>query len=337
MTAPTPQIDDWLDLVPLPAARLDDEARLVACNRALGDYLGLPREQVCARGLASFLSEGTLAELRRLFVGPLASHLGQCVAQRVGRPAERVAFNLSRQPGRALFVLRTSHEPLAGPLDHHPTQEVLAHAGIGLVATSSDGRLVEVNDAFCRLLGASAPYLMTRTVQDISSPLDAAAEAVGFQALLEGKVPGYQVQKRFLRPDGSPLWTHVTVTPLLGPDGTIHRFVGAVVDISELKRAEARAEENSELLRKVEDVAGLGGMVHDHATGECRWTAQVYALLQLERTKGALNPHDMPRTTGVVIEYYENRFIGRIDGFESTSTQQWQDNRFRELRSLNFF
>jgi PAS domain S-box-containing protein len=56
--------------------------------------------------------------------------------------------------------------------------------------------------------------------------------------LVEGHIPGYKLEKRYLRSDGCPVWCEVSVTALRRDDGTVFQFIGATEDISARKQAE---------------------------------------------------------------------------------------------------
>ena len=58
---------------------------------------------------------------------------------------------------------------------------------------------------------------------------------------------------RLRGPDGGWCWTNVRAAPLRGPDGTIRKWVGMNLDISDRKRAEEAVRESEEKYRALFD------------------------------------------------------------------------------------
>ena len=67
--------------------------------------------------------------------------------------------------------------------------------------------------------------------------------------------------------------------PVRGEDGQIREWVGADVDITERKRAEAELRERDELLRLTMQAARAGAFAVDLATDQDEWSPEVYPLL----------------------------------------------------------
>jgi C4-dicarboxylate-specific signal transduction histidine kinase len=64
----------------------------------------------------------------------------------------------------------------------------------------------------------------------------------------------FQLEKRFLRRDGSTLWVNVSAAPILDAVGKPQSAVSIVVDITERKKAEADLQQlNLQLESRVEE------------------------------------------------------------------------------------
>lgn len=116
------------------------------------------------------------------------------------------------------------------------------YAAVGQAMTDVDGSLVEVNEAFCTITGYSREVLLGLRFSDITHPEDLADNLALVERLLAGQLPSFQLEKRYVRPDGSPVDVANSVS-LIRDDSGRPRFITAVViDISERKRAEAELE-----------------------------------------------------------------------------------------------
>src|SRR5437588_6949659 len=85
-------------------------------------------------------------------------------------------------------------------------------APVGVCETDPGGRLLRVNPKFCELTGYPAADLIGRPCQDLTHPDDAAADERLYAQLLAGEVPSYTGELRLVRPDGDPVWVHLSAS-----------------------------------------------------------------------------------------------------------------------------
>ncbi|MEW6706379.1 MAG: GAF domain-containing sensor histidine kinase [Pseudomonadota bacterium] len=111
-------------------------------------------------------------------------------------------------------------------------------APVGIAQVDLDGRFVEVNPRQCEILGRSAEALRALRFHDISHPDDLEADLALLQRLLAGEMERYTMDKRFLRPDGSQVWTTLTVALLRDAQGRPARMVSTLQDIGQRKQLE---------------------------------------------------------------------------------------------------
>lgn len=130
--------------------------------------------------------------------------------------------------------LRQAQQRFAGAFDSAP---------IGMALVSTEGRFLNVNPALCELLGRTAEELHGLTFQELTHPEDLAADLALVQSLLQGEKARYQLEKRYLRPDGSVIWGQLCVSLVSDGEGNPLHFVSQIQDISALK------EQDSELRR----------------------------------------------------------------------------------------
>jgi len=115
---------------------------------------------------------------------------------------------------------------------------VFSQAALGIAVASLDGRLQEANLKFCSILGYSLDELRQRTFLELTHPEDVVSTLEKVKALREGKIENYALEKRYVRKDGSNVWSSTTVTLLRNESGEAAQFIGIIQDISERKRAE---------------------------------------------------------------------------------------------------
>ncbi len=106
-----------------------------------------------------------------------------------------------------------------------------APSGVGLI--SSEGRLLEANPAFCAFLGRDIDTLKSMTWQDLTYPDDLQADLDYVNQMKANKIQNYQIQKRYVRPDGSIVWGLLSVACLRHADGAIQYFISQIADIND--------------------------------------------------------------------------------------------------------
>jgi PAS domain S-box-containing protein len=128
-------------------------------------------------------------------------------------------------------------------------QATFENAPLGIGHVAADGRWLRVNQALCRILGYSADELTTKSVHDVSHPDDIAAITARIDQIHRGTIDRYDVDKRYLRKDGTIVWARLTVSRVPKSDGSIDYTVAIVEDISARKHVEEELRKREERFR----------------------------------------------------------------------------------------
>ncbi len=118
-------------------------------------------------------------------------------------------------------------------------RSLFAQASIGIALETMDGRILEVNPAFCSMIGYSTEELLKSSCTNISHPDDEKIERVLFEELRLGLRPSYTIEKRFFHKNGSEVWGRVSVSLLNTNHGSAPLVIGMVSDVTAQKLAEA--------------------------------------------------------------------------------------------------
>jgi len=129
-------------------------------------------------------------------------------------------------------------------------------AAVGIGLGLPDGSMVELNPSFCAMLGYSREELLGKLSLEIGHPDDAETTIAAIDRLRSGAADRVEYEKRYIRKDGSVLWSHTTLAVVRGPAGEIRSLVATVQDISRRKLMEERLLEADR--RKDEFLAMLG-------------------------------------------------------------------------------
>jgi PAS domain S-box-containing protein len=112
------------------------------------------------------------------------------------------------------------------------------NAAVGIAHLAPDLRWLRANQALCGILGYPVDELVTKSLQDLTHENDVAAHLALLEQMRHGKIESFDLEKRYLRKDGSIVWGKVTFSSVRKIDGSIDYFVSVVQDISARKRAE---------------------------------------------------------------------------------------------------
>ena len=158
-----------------------------------------------------------------------------------------VALNIGGQLGlgierkRAEAGLRESEERL---------RAIVEQATAGMVRTDLNGRVLFVNQTFCQILGYGEKELIGKRIEELTYSVDAKKTMKLFGRLVKEAKP-YEIEKRYVRKDGSIIWVSVSASPIRAVKDKVTSAVAVVVDITARKRAEAALRRSKQLLEKL--------------------------------------------------------------------------------------
>jgi len=133
---------------------------------------------------------------------------------------------------------------------------VIEQARVGVALVDAAGRFIEVHPRFCEITGRSAEQLHALRMSDITHPDDIAASIELLQGLCAGGPPA-QIEKRYLRPNGSVVWVNNNASLVPGAGARPDQVRVVVLDITEHQLAAQHRELMlSELNHRVKNTLG---------------------------------------------------------------------------------
>jgi PAS domain S-box-containing protein len=130
-------------------------------------------------------------------------------------------------------------------------RNTLEHAPVGIAFANRDGSYRHGNRAFCAMLGFGVAELRSCSISSITAAEDLAATEEGLARLWRGEIAHLDIEKRYLKRDGSTLWVRVTTSRVTGGAGEPECTVEFLRDISTRKRIGAELLQNQTLLATV--------------------------------------------------------------------------------------
>ncbi|MFC4160781.1 PAS domain S-box protein [Chitinimonas lacunae] len=185
----------------------------------------------------------------------------------------------------------------------------LGSAATGFALIGPDGRIDEVNDYLCRMLGRQRQELLGRNWADLGHPDDRGVASQVLHDLLDGVYPIYQREGRSLDRHGQTIWVQFKVWRLDQGRGTDELIV-QIDDISARRQSQVEVTRLSERLTLATRAVQLGVWDWDLDSQEMVWDDEMYRLHWSTPGSGDNNyeywaqlvhPDDLARTEALVM------------------------------------
>ncbi|HKV79257.1 MAG TPA: PAS domain S-box protein [Candidatus Sulfotelmatobacter sp.] len=201
---------------------------------------------------------------------------------------------------------------------------------VGIAHADAEGRWLRANKKFCEIVGYTESELLLRTYQSITHPADLAADVANHEKIKKHELTSHSMEKRYIRKDGSQVWTNLSVAGVWDENGGFRHFISVVEDIDAKKQAEDAVRQTEERLRLAQQAANVGTFEWNIKTGVNRWTPeleQIYGLPPggFAGTQSAweqlLHPEDRERAINAV----KRALSEKGTGFEEQWRVIWGD------------
>ncbi|HTN24905.1 MAG TPA: diguanylate cyclase [Solirubrobacteraceae bacterium] len=240
-----------LDALPGAALALDGDGVIAAANALVVELFGC---DPAGERLAPLLRCRALEDAPDV---PLRDGRAE-VIRRDGVPLLVDVSATAARAGRRLVFLRRLDAPRLIAESERLLQVAFETAPIGMAFFNTEGEYLRVNAALCHLLDRPAEELLGRRDQEFTHPDHRASDVAAAWRILEGEIDTWQTEKRFVRPDGSPVWVIANMSFLRDEDGRALAWLGQFQDITERKGLEER-------LRRLADEDPLTGLPNRRA------------------------------------------------------------------------
>lgn len=225
----------------------DDTGRYLDVNEATCRLFGYTRQQLLTMRVADLaVPEADGPDVQTRFehyrrygreTGTFAFYHTDGSMRMAGYSAVRLGPNLHLSILHDTTAQRQVEEHLR--LSEERFRNAFACASIGMALIGLDGRWLQVNRAVCAITGYSEAELLALTFQDITHPDDRNDALAWAESLLRGTIDSYQIEQRYIRKDGQPVWILLSGSLVCDAQGQPHHCIAQIQDISARKQAEA--------------------------------------------------------------------------------------------------
>jgi PAS domain S-box-containing protein len=217
----------------------------------------------------------------------------------------------------------------------HESQErfrgVFEHAPSGIAVVGLDGHILQVNSAFCRILGYSERELLSKAWEELIHPDDLWLASESREQLSRDPLACVDTERRYIHSSGTAVWARVRVSLVRDDGGRQLYCVAHVEDVTERKRTEEALRESEDRFRImadscpemlwITDAAGAILFINRAYREICGVTSEQVAGYQWQLT---IHPEDAAEYVGTFQRAVRERTASRAEGRFRGALGEWR-------------
>lgn len=125
------------------------------------------------------------------------------------------------------------------------------HSAAGIALQSPDGVWLEVNPAFCALVGYSRERLLGKSFTEITHPDDVERSLEQLERLNKKEISSFRFDKRYLHGSGREVWVRLDVSMVLDAGGAPELIITQANDITASRQIREQLAKNEARLRSI--------------------------------------------------------------------------------------
>ncbi len=115
---------------------------------------------------------------------------------------------------------------------------IFENAVFGIATVDLEGRVTDVNPAFCKMIGFSRQELLTMKFSDFTSSRHIEKEEMLLEQLRRGEIDSYVLEKEYFSKSRGPFWVRLATAAIRDEQNRVTGYIGTAADIDDRKKAE---------------------------------------------------------------------------------------------------
>ncbi|MCX6689140.1 MAG: PAS domain S-box protein, partial [Methanoregula sp.] len=140
---------------------------------------------------------------------------------------------------------------------------VFEYSPVGMATCGPEGRIIDVNPAFERMLMFTHGELCNRSFLEFTHPDDRMLELPLIEKAMAKDIGPCEIEKRFIRKDGQVIWVRLIASLIHGHDGAPSFGIAHIEDITDRKNTENALRESEERFRGLVDTVTSGVAIYE--------------------------------------------------------------------------
>jgi PAS domain S-box-containing protein len=191
-------------------------------------------------------------------------------------------------------------------------RSVFENSAIGVALTDLNGRFLATNHVYQTIVGYTEQELGARCFLDVTHEDYREANWALITELLEGKRQQFQIEKKYLRKDGSSIWVSDNVSLVPGTE-RVPRFIMALSeDITQRKRAEEALQRSEGYLAEAQKLTHTGSWATQiPQTETVYWSKEMYQIFGREPDSTPLSSREVAQRMHPEDAPYHKRVVDK--------------------------
>ena len=265
--------NNLLDQIPALVWRINENLECEYVNKAWQNYTGLSFEDALGKGLVvaihpedvdyciKAVNEAGRNRTSFQIMNRLLRYDGEyrwCMVE--GNPYYDLKGNFAGYIGINHDI--TDKRLLVNKLEENEElfRTIFEQSPVGITYGQSDFEISYVNPMFEKIMGRTKEELKGLKWTDITHPDDIQKDLDCLEKLKAGEIESYSMNKRYIKPDGSEIWTHMTISPIRISKNPEITHICILKDISESIKIENELKESER--SKAMLLSNLPGMAY---------------------------------------------------------------------------
>jgi PAS domain S-box-containing protein len=245
---------------------IDNDYRTVFVNPRMAQMLGYPESEMLGRELFDFLDPPIIEKVRGVIEQFKLTHTTDEPIEYAfpRKDGTRIYTNITlsiihddddREVRGLLAVMSdiTARKQAEKALKESEafSKTIVANAPIGIATSNAAHRFLSANEAFCRILGYTEDELKKLSFKELTYSDDLSESFTKMAALREGKINYFELEKRYVRKDGTIIIGRVMTNAIRDQTNQPILYIAELEDITKSKKLEEDLSSSEERFRAI--------------------------------------------------------------------------------------
>jgi PAS domain S-box-containing protein len=239
---------------PMGLLYFDSNGVIQACNDNFVKIIGSSKEKLIGLEMLALPDTGIVAAVRKALEGGTGfyENVYHSVTAEKSTPVRAIFTSMTLKDDRSrggvgiiedITERRQAEQALRQSEEKY--RKIYENSLVGIFRSTPEGRFIEVNPSFARMLGYQSPDDLISRISDIGTQYFVdPKDRERYQQILQEKGYAEHFEFEVKGKDGSHVWVSNSSRAHVDNDGKILHYEGIVIDITKRKRAEAALRES---------------------------------------------------------------------------------------------